>query len=86
MLIDFDKHSIKPMSVSLPDGSLNIPLNDAFVDLKKKKTDLKDACIYEKTHGRWIWKKVQQNLTQDIPIPWDSSNVTPLTLPENFHI
>ena len=42
------QHSIKPMSVSPPDGSLNIPLNDVFVGLKKKKQIVKDACIYEK--------------------------------------
>lgn len=50
------------MSVSLPDGSLNIPLNDAFVDLKKKKKQiLKDACIYEKTPWQVdLEKKVQQ--------------------------
>ena len=42
------QHSIKPMSISPPDGSLNIPLNDVFVGLKRKQI-VKDACIYEKT-------------------------------------
>ena len=41
------QHSIKPMSFSPPDGSLNIPLSDVFVFFFKQI--VKDVCIYEKT-------------------------------------
>lgn len=52
------QHSIKPMSFSPPDDSLNIPLSDVFVFLK---TDC-EGCLHlwENSMAGRFGKKVQQ--------------------------
>ena len=77
------------MSISPPDGSLNIPLNDVFVGLKRKQI-VKDASIYEKTtqqvdlEKRYNNKKIYKRTL--LPILWSPEMSLLLPSPEKLHI